>query len=108
MSGWGGFIRGDLLGGDGRFFGDCAGIGTFQRLAVIGNHLPHIGNAFSALGLAPHATEETGSSTHAPGDSLLDLLLIKPVADADIHDRSNPASDASVLKAVENECQSLS
>jgi hypothetical protein len=40
-------------------------------------------------------------------ERLLDLLLIKSVADADIHDDLNPADDALLDRAVENECQSL-
>jgi hypothetical protein len=97
----------DLLGGDGGFFGHRAGISAAHRLAMFGNHLPDIGNTFPALGLAPHAVKEASRSANALGERLLDLLLINSVADADIHDRLNPADDALMVRAVENECQSL-
>jgi hypothetical protein len=106
-SAWGGLREQDLLCGDGGFFGHRAGIGATDCLAVFGNHLPDLGNAFTALGLAPHAVKETGRSAYALSERLLDLLLIKSVADADIHDRLNPADDALMIRAVENECQSL-
>jgi hypothetical protein len=97
----------DLLGGEGGFFGRRASIGAAHCPAVFGNHLPDLGDALTALGLAPHAVKEAGRRAHALGERLLDLLLIKSVADADIHDRLNPADDALMVRAVENECQSL-
>ena len=107
MSSVGRTVRGDLLGGDSGFFGRLAGVGASHRLTMLGDHLPDIGNAFTALGLAPHAVKEAGCCAYALRERLLDLLLIKPVADADIHDRLNPADDALMVRAVENECQSL-
>ena len=74
---------------------------------MIGDHLPDIGNALTALGLAAHAVEKSGCGADALRERLLDLLLINSVADADIHDRLNPADDALIVRAVENECQSL-
>ena len=74
---------------------------------MIGDHLPDIGDAFTALGLAPHAVKQAGCGAYALRERLLDLLLINSVADADIHDRLNPADDALIVRAVENECQSL-
>ena len=106
-SAWGGLRERNLLCGDGGFFGHRAGIGATDRLAVFGNHLPDIGNTFPALGLAPHAVEDASGRTNALLKRLLDLLLREPVADADIHDRLNPADDALMVRAVENECQSL-
>ena len=100
-------VRGNLFGGDGGLFGRLASVGASHRLTMIGNHLPDIGNALTALGLAPHTVEESGSCAYAQRERLLDLLLIDSVADADIHDRLNPADDALIVRAVENECQSL-
>jgi hypothetical protein len=107
MSRLGRTVRGDLLGGDSGFFRRVAVTGASHRLTMIGDHLPDIGDAFTALGLAPHAVKEAGRRAHALGERLLDLLLIKSVADADIHDDLNPADDALLVRAVENECQSL-
>ena len=100
MSRLGRTVRGDLLGGDSGFFRRLAVIGASHRLTMIGDHLPDIGNAFTALGLAPHAVEEAGCCTYALGERLLDLLLINSVADADIHDRLNPADDAQWLEQL--------
>ena len=99
--------RGNLLGGDSGFFRRLAGVGASHRLTMIGDHLTDIGYAFPALGLAAHAVEEARCGANALGERLLDLLLIKSVADADIHDDLNPADDALLVRAVENECQSL-
>ena len=107
MSRVGRTVRGDLFSGDGGFFGRLAGIGASHRLTMIGDHLPDIGNALTALGLAPHTVKKAGCRAYALRERLLDLLLINPVADADIHDRVNPADDALIVRAVENECQSL-
>jgi hypothetical protein len=90
----------DLLGGEGGFFGRRASIGAAHCPAVFGNHLPDLGDALTALGLAPHAVKEAGRGAHALGERLLDLLLIKSVADADIHDRLNPADDAQWLEQL--------
>ena len=100
-------VRGDLLGGDSRFFRYVAVTGASHRLAMIGDHLPDIGNALTALGFAAHTVKESGCCAYALRERLLDLLLIDSVADADIHDRLNPADDALIVRAVENECQSL-
>jgi len=67
---------------------------------MFGDHLPDIGNALTALGLAPHTVEESGCCAYALRERLLDLLLIEPVADADIHDRLNPADDALSLEQL--------
>ena len=96
-----------LFGGDSGLFRRLAGVGAGHRLAMIGDHLTDIGDAFPALGLAAHAVEEARCGANALGERLLDLLLIKSVADADIHDDLNPADDALLVRAVENECQSL-
>ena len=90
----------DLLGSDSGFFRRVAVTGASHRLAMIGDHLPDIGNAFSALGLAPHTVKEAGCCAYALRERLLDLLLIEPVADADIHDRLNPADDAQWLEQL--------
>lgn len=107
MSGTGRTIRENSFGGDGGFFKRFTGIGTSHRLAMIGDHLPDIGDAFSALRLAAHAVEESGGGADALRERLLYLLLVKSVADADIHDDLNPADDALIVRAGENECQSL-
>lgn len=99
--------RGILLGGDSGLFRRLAGVGAGHRLAMIGDHLTDIGNAFPALRLAAHAVEEARCSANALRERLLDLLLIKSVADADIHDDLNPADDALIVRADENECQLL-
>ena len=92
--------RGILLGGDSGLFRRLAGVGAGHRLAMIGDHLTDIGDAFPALGLAAHAVEEARCGANALGERLLDLLLIKSVADADIHDRLNPADDAQWLEQL--------
>lgn len=107
MSGTGRTVRKNSLGSDGGFFKRFAGVRASHRLAMIGDHLPDIGNAFPALRLAAHAVEESGCGADALRERLLDLLLIKSVADADIHDDLNPADDALIVRADENECQSL-
>jgi hypothetical protein len=93
-------VRGDLLGGDSRFFRSVAVTGASHRLTMIGDHLPDIGNALTALGLASHAVKEAGCCAYALRERLLDLLLINSVADADIHDRLNPADDAQWLEQL--------
>jgi hypothetical protein len=100
MSRIGRTVRGDLLGSDSCFFRRVAVTGASHRLAMIGDHLPDIGHAFTALGLAPHAVEEAGCCAYALRERLLDLLLINSVADADIHDRLNPADDAQWLEQL--------
>jgi hypothetical protein len=67
---------------------------------MIGDHLPDIGNALTALGLAPHTVKEAGGCAYALRERLLDLLLIESVADADIHDCLNPADDAPWLEQL--------
>jgi hypothetical protein len=99
--------RKNLLGSDSGFFKRFAGVGASHRLAMISDHLPDIGDAFPTLGFAAHAVEESGCGADALRERLLDLLLIKSVADADIHDDLNPADDALIVRAGENECQSL-
>jgi hypothetical protein len=93
-------VREGLLGGDSGFFRHVAVTGASHRLAMIGDHLPEIRNAFTALGLAAHTVEEAGCCAYALRERLLDLLLIKSVADADIHDRLNPADDAQWLEQL--------
>ena len=92
----------ELLGRDGGFFGNGSGAGVRAglRVAVVRHHLAHIGDAFPALRLAPHAGEEPRGRANAVGESLLDLLLGKSVADADIHDRLNPADVAQWLEQL--------
>ena len=65
MSIRGRIVRGNLLGGDGGFFRRVAVTGASHRLAMIGDHLPDIGDAFTALGLAPHAVKEAGCRAYA-------------------------------------------
>jgi hypothetical protein len=93
-------VRESLLGSDSGLFRRVAVTGASHRLAMIGDHLPDIGDAFTALGLAPHAVEEAGCCAYALRERLLDLLLINSVADADIHDRLNPADDAQWLEQL--------
>ena len=100
MSRVGRTVRGDLFSGDGGFFGRLAGIGASHRLTMIGDHLPDIGNALTALGLAAHTVKEAGCCAYALRERLLDLLLVNSVADADIHDRLNPADDAQWLEQL--------
>ena len=107
MSRTGRTSRKNLLGSDSGFFKRFAGVGASHRFAMIGDHLPDIRNAFSALRLTAHAVEESGCGADALRERLLDLLLIKSVADADIHDDLNPADDALIVRADENECQLL-
>lgn len=100
MSRTGRTSRKNLLGSDSGFFKRFAGVGASHRFAMIGDHLPDIRNAFSALRLTAHAVEESGCGADALRERLLDLLLIKSVADADIHDRLNPADVAQWLEQL--------
>ena len=67
MSRLGRTVRGSLLGSDSSLFRRVAVTGASHRLAMFGDHLPDIGNAFTALGLAPHAVEEAGRRCIRPG-----------------------------------------